>query len=205
MRYLGSQHGAALVTALMLTALSLVIAVALLTMVTTGIQTSASQKRYRSSLSAARGAVDLFTQELMPRLFQAETSVGNLEHEFSGIELHVNLDTCLRQKLTLAPGSWTGCSAAQASSDPAAAPDVTFRLAGPPAAQGFTVSTKIVDTVPGNTDRSGYDLLDAAGAVAAQDEVVRPQHVPAMYHLAVQGSRDGQTRERARLSVLYAY
>ncbi len=205
MRYLGSQHGAALVTALMLTALSLVIAVALLTMVTTGIQTSASQKRYRSSLSAARGAVDLFTQELMPRLFQVETTVGTLEREFSGIELQVNLDTCLRQKLTLAPGSWTGCSAAQASSDPAAAPDVTFRLAGLPAAQGFTVSTKIVDTVPGNTDRSGYDLLDAAGSVAAQDEVVRPQHVPAMYHLAVQGRREGQPRERARLSVLYAY
>lgn len=205
MRNLGSQNGAALVTALMLTALSLVIAVALLTMVTTGIQVSASQKRYRSSLSAARGAVDLFTQELMPRLFQAETTVGNLEREFSGIELHVNLDPCLRQKLTLSPGSWSTCSAAQASSDPAAAPDVSFRLAGSPAARGFTVTTKIVDTVPGNTDLSGYDLLDAAGAVAAQDEVVRPQHVPAMYHLAVQGSRDGQDRERARLSVLYAY
>ncbi|WP_246043762.1 pilus assembly protein PilX [Geomonas edaphica] len=192
-------------TALMLTALSLVIAVALLTMITAGTQVSASQKRYHSSLSAARGAVDLFTQELMPRLFQPETTIVDLEREFSGIELHVKLDACLRQKLTLSPGSWTACSAAQASNDPAAAPDVSFRLAGLPAARGFTVTTKIVDTVPGNTDRSGYDLLDAGGAVAAQDEVVRPQHVPAMYHLGVQGSREGQTRERARLSVLYAY
>lgn len=205
MRMLGSQNGAALVTALMLTALSLVIAVALLTMITTGIQVSASQKRYRSSLSAARGALDLFTQELMPRLFQPETTAGILEGEFSGIRLQVKLDTCLRQKLTLPPAAWTGCSAAQASSDPAAAPDVSFRLAGIPDTGGFTVSTKIVDTVPGNTDRSGYDLLDAGGAVAAQDEVVRPQHVPAMYHLAVQGSREGVARERARLSVLYAY
>lgn len=202
---LRSQKGAALVTALMLTALALVIAVALLTMITAGTQVAASQKRYHSSLSAARGAVDLFTHELMPRMFQPETTVGDLEREFSGIGLRVKLDPCLRQKLTLSPGSWTACSAAQASSDPTAAPDVSFRLAGLPAAGGFTVTTKIVDTVPGNTDQSGYDLLDAGGAVAAQDEVVRPQHVPAMYHLAVQGSREGDGRERARLSVLYAY
>jgi hypothetical protein len=206
MRILRSKQGAALITALMLTMLSLVIAMALLTMITAGTHISASQKRYRSSLTAAQGGMEFFVSEVMYRLFQNDLPASVVEAEFAGIDLKVVKDDCMKQKLTLPVTAWTSCSQARASTDPTQAPDATFRLAGEPPAKGFTVSTKILDTVPGNTDRSGLDLLDAGGAVAAQDEVIRPQHVPAMYNLSVQGMREEPgVREKARLSVLYAY
>ncbi|MBU5636140.1 pilus assembly protein PilX [Geomonas sp. Red69] len=205
MQILGCERGAALITALMLTVLSLVIALSLLTLVSTGTQVSASQKRYRSSLTAAQGGLELFTGEIMPRLFQG-VDAATLQGEYAVIDLHISGDDCLKQKLFLSSGAWNKCSAARSSADAASSPDLSFRLAGVPPAKGFSISTKIVDTVPGNTDRSGFDLLDAGGAVAAQDEVVRPQHVPVMYNLAVQGAREEPSaREKARLSVLYAY
>ncbi|WP_224981730.1 pilus assembly protein PilX [Geomonas agri] len=206
MTALESERGAALITALMLTTLALVIALALLSTIITGTQVAASQKRYRSALSSAHGGLDLFTSEILPRLFQSGYSATDFHNDFPGIDLKVTLDPCLQQKLTLARADWSACSEAQASPDPAQAPETEFRLAGDPPAKGFNVSTKIIDTVPGNTDRSGYYLLDAGGAVAAQDDVIHPQHVPAMYNIYVQGVREEpETREKARLSVLYAY
>lgn len=203
---LRSQEGAALITALMLTMLSLVIALALLTMITTGTQVSASQKRYRSSLTAAQGGVELLTRELLPRLFQGSVAVSTLEQEYSPIALQFAKNDCLNQKLDLPAQSWDKCTPTQASTDPARAPDISFRLAGAPSAKGFSISTKIVDTVPGNSDRSNNELLDVGGSVTARDEVIHPQHVPAVYALSVQGMREeGGTREKARLAVLYAY
>lgn len=201
-----SESGAALITALMLTTLALVIAMALLSTIIAGTQVAASQKRYRSALTSAHGGLDLFTSEILPRLFQSGYGNSDFQRDFPGIDLKVMLDPCLQQKLVLSRAEWSACSDAQANPDPSLAPDTTFRLAGEPPATGFNVSTKIIDTVPGNTDRSGYYQLDAGGAVAAQDDVIRPQHVPAMYNMYVQGMRGEQgTREKARLAVLYAY
>lgn len=206
MAALRSERGAALITALMLTTLSLVIAMALLTTIITGTHVAASQKRYRSSLTAAQGGVDLFTREIVPRLFQSDYGAASFEKDFPGLDLKVTPSPCLRQKLTLPVSGWTSCDQAQASPDPVRAPDVSFRLAGLTPAAGFSISTKIVDTTPGNTDHSGYYLLDAGGAVAAQDDVIRPQHAPTMYTIRVQGRREESgVQEKARLSVLYAY
>ena len=205
MGILRSQGGAALITALMLTMLSLVIALALLSTVATETQVSASQKRYRSSLTAAQGGVELWTLEIMPRLFQGDTHSA-LESDYALIDLKLPENDCLLQKLDHPTANWSKCSAAQASADPGQAPDVSFRLSGLPPARGFSVTTKIVDTVPGNSDRSGSELLDLGDSVAGKDEVIRPQHVPAMYNLSVQGMREESgVREKARLSVLYAY
>ncbi|EKD59392.1 MAG: type IV pilus assembly protein PilX, partial [uncultured bacterium] len=42
--------------------------------------------------------------------------------------------------------------------------------------------------------------------VSSRDDTVHPRHVPAMYNLSVQGVREeAGSREKARLSVLYAY
>ena len=205
MAILRSQEGAALVTALMLTMLSLVIALALLTMVTTGTQVSASQKRYRSSLSAAQGGVELLTRELMPRILKGDP-LATLSSDYSLIDLKVPQGDCLRQKLEQPKGKWNSCSAAQASGDPWQAPDISFRLSGLPSEKGFSVTTKILDTIPGNSDRSGNDLLELGDSVAGKDEAIHPQHVPAMYNLSVQGVREEEgAREKARLSVLYAF
>lgn len=205
MGILRSQKGAALITALMLTMLSLVIAIALLTMITTRTQVSASQKRYRSSLTAAKGGVELVTREIVPRLFSGDNPSA-LEQGYAPIELKLSETDCLRQKLELGRGGWTSCNQAQASPDPARAPDISFRLSGLPEQKGFLVTTKIVDTVPGNSDRSGSDLLDAGDSVAGRDEVIRPQHVPGMFNISVQGVREEEgSREKANLSVLYAF
>ena len=205
MGILRSQGGAALITALMLTMLSLVIALALLTMVTTGTQVSASQKRYRSSLTAAHGGVELLTRELMPRILKGDP-LATLSSDYSPIDLKVPQGDCLRQKLEQPKGKWNSCSAAQASGDPWQAPDISFRLSGLPSEKGFSVTTKILDTIPGNSDRSGNDLLELGDSVAGKDEAIHPQHVPAMYNLSVQGVREEEgAREKARLSVLYAF
>lgn len=205
MAILRSERGAALITALMLTMLTLVIALTLLTMITTGTKVSGSQKRYRSSLAAAQGGAELLAAEIVPRLFQAG-SLDLLEQDYALINLQLDDAACLKQKLEQPVGGWSNCSAAQASTDPAQAPDISFRLAGEPPAKGFLVTSKIVDTTPGNSDASGNDLLDPGGAVSSRDDTVRPRHVPAMYNLSVQGGREeAGSREKARLSVLYSY
>lgn len=205
MAILRSEGGAALITALMLTMLTLVIALTLLTMITAGTRVSGSQKRYRSSLAAAQGGAELLAAEIVPRLLQGGT-LAQLEEDYALIDLQLQDAGCLKQKLEQPVGGWNKCSAAQASTDPAQAPDVSFRLAGKSPAKGFLVTSKIVETIPGNSDASGSDLLDPGGAVSSRDETVRPRHVPAMYNVSVQGVREeAGSREKARLSVLYAY
>ena len=211
MRILRGSDGAALVTALMLTMLALVIAMALLYSVTTGTRISASQKRYRSSLAAAHGGGELLTREIIPRMFQLDplTAETSLVTDFSLIDLHLpGYSTgCLQQKLHSATANWTACNPAQSSADPAQSPDMTFTLKNEQASEpGFRVSTKIVDTVPGNTDTGGSELLDVGSSVSAgrDDSIIHPQHVPGMFNISVQGV-GGRSQEKARLSVLYAY
>jgi hypothetical protein len=207
MRTLQSERGAALVTALMLTMLSLVVAMTLLYMVTSGTGISASQRRYRTALASAHGGVELFTQEIVPQILSSGTSATVLQDRLSLVNLKLTEFDCLQQKLNVATAGWSESCRAKAGADPSVFPDATFRLAsGKPAEKGFTVSTKIVDSVPGNSDRSGYDYLDLGGGVASRDEVIHPRHVPAIYSIAVQGVREGaDSREKAQLSVLYAY
>jgi hypothetical protein len=207
MRILSGETGAALVTALMLTMLSLIIALTLLYTVTAGTRISASQKRYRTALAAAHGGVDLVTLEIIPRLLQFNPDTETtLENNFSLIALNLPGYGCLQQKLNFPTGSWSGCSPAQANSDPADAPDLTFTLGSSSATEpGYQVAVKIVDAVPGNSDASGgNDLLESGSAVSGRDEIIRPQHVPGMYSISVQGAGE-VSREKARLSLLYAY
>jgi hypothetical protein len=206
MRLVSSERGAALVTALLLTMLSLVMALTLLYVVSTGSRISASQRSYRTALAAAHGGVELFTQEIIPLMFSG-TSATSLQDTLSPVHLQVPEFDCLQQKLSVATAGWSQACRDKAGSDPSRFPDATFRLSsGRPSENGFTVSTKIVDSVPGNSDRGGVDYLDLGGGVAARDEVIHPRHVPGIYSIAVQGVREGGgAREKAQLSVLYAY
>jgi len=204
MRILRSTDGAALVTALMLTMLSLVIAMMLLYSVTAGTRISASQKRYRSALAAAHGGVELLSREIVPRLFQSETQTS-LQDDFSSINLQLSGYGCLQQKLKSSTTNWSSCSAAQSSSDPAQSPDMTFTLSGLPSEPSFRVTAKIVDTVPGNSDTTGVDYLDQGSSVSGREEGTRPRHVPGMFNISVQGVGGGADHEKGRLSLLYAY
>jgi Tfp pilus assembly protein PilX len=205
MRIALSEEGAALVTALMLTMLSLVIAMALLYTVTAGTRISASQKRYHSALAATHGGVELVTQEIIPALLQASPQTQTrLQNDFSPIGLNLPAYGCLQQKLSTPTANWgSACSQAQTDGDPSNAPDMAFTLGGA-SDQDYSVAIKIVDTVPGNTDTACFELLDPGSSVAGKEEVIRPQHVSAMFNIAVQGV-GGSPREKARLSLLYAY
>lgn len=205
MRIATGEDGAALVTALMLTMLCLVIAMALLSTVILGSKISASQKRYRTALSAAQGGVELLTQEIIPQLMQGETAPG-LATEFSSIYLALPQSDCLRQKLGSPSGHWSACSPRQSSDDPGEAPDLVFKLKSD-GRRAFVVSSKILESDPGNTDRNGMiDHLEQGTSVSGREEGVRPPHIPGIYNIAVQGERDGgESPEKARLSVLYAY
>lgn len=204
MKPLRSQEGIALVTALMLTLISLTVAMALLYMITQGIRSSGQLKSYRSALDASYGGSELVTKEVLPfimRGYSSSTMVSDLTGSFSAVNLQVNTtQACLQSKLTRGTANWpAGCDAAPA---PAKQPDLTLTL---PAVSGspYRVYSKIVDTSVGNSDVSGLQL-EGAG-VAEGSTVLTPQHFPYIYRVEIQGERRDNPTAQANLEVLYAY
>jgi hypothetical protein len=208
MKLLKNERGVALVTALLLTLISLAIIMALLYMITWQTQLSAAHRRYKTAIEASHGGVEIFTKQVIPYIFtnnRTATSGGSLAASFSTIGLAMGSSTCLKAKLNSPTSQWgAACSTNSMSPDPTIGPDTTFRLAGT-ANQNFKVYAKIVDTIPGNSDLSGFELLDSGAGVAGISSGVSPKHMPAMYRLEVQGEKEFNPQERAKLSVLYAY
>ena len=205
MNILRNDRGVALITALLLTMIALAIVLAAFYFISQQTQLSASGKRYKTSLEAAHGGVDVFTKELIPKLFNGYSS-SKLQTDFSNIDLIVRTDgACMTQKLNMATSAWTSCGSSSSSLDAKISPDITFNLKGMPLRPAFNVYSKIVDTVPGNSDLSGFDLLDSGSGVTGGAAGVAPKHLPAVYRIEVQGEKQNNPKEKARLSVLYAY
>lgn len=205
MKIIRNEQGVALITALLLTLISLAIVMALLYYVNTGIKLSASQKRYKSVLAASHGGAEVFTKELVPKLFDGY-STSKLINDFSGINLAIASRACLDQKLSLPTASWSSvCSNTAKTLEPKQSPDATFKLSGMAGQPGFNVFTKIVDTIPGNSDRSGFALLDSGAGVSGTNSGVAPKHVVGVYRIEVQGEKEVNPQEKANLTVLYAY
>ena len=192
------ERGFALVTALMLTLVSLAVIGALLQMLTAGIRLSGGQKRYRTATEAAYGGAEVVVADVIPQVFQGYSG-GRIVSGFLPLSLSMPSASCLRQKLTLATADWPAACGADLSAS--SLPDLAMTLPSV-SGEGFKVSAKIVDNVPGNTDTSGIDL-DGAG-VAETTSVYTPQHLPFMYRLEVAGEHPSAS-ERATVSVLYAY
>ena len=201
---LNNEKGIALVTALMLTLISLTIIMALLYMITAGTKLSGAQKRYKSSLEASQGGAEILLKDIIPtvmRNYSSSTLVTQVQNDFSAVALQVDsAQNCLQAKLTRPSSQWpAGCSN---TSNPKESPDISFNLQAT-TGNSFVVYTKIVDTVKGNTDVSGLQL-EGAG-VAESSPVLTPQHFPYIYRLEVQGERATNAKEQANISVLYAY
>ncbi|WP_306535246.1 pilus assembly protein PilX [Geobacter sp.] len=222
MKTVRNERGVALVTALMLTLISLAIVLALLYIVTQGTKVSAARKNYANSLDASYGGVEVVTKDFLPYLFaniSSSTKMSQLQSAFSGNDLQFLVsDDCLKQKLTLPVSQWTACSSqekSEALSFIKGAPDLRFSLQGLSAQPGFTVYSKIVDTSPGNSDPSSQVtdepewFITGAGAAYNPDAGgsggVKVKHVPGIYKIEVQGERSAVSEEKANLSVLYAY
>ena len=206
MRKIGNEDGIALVTALMLTLICLGMIMALMQMLLTTTRTSGSQKNYRNSLEASYGGTELITREFIPRLFtNYSTSIGPLIDAFGGtgigkIDPVVN-SASLETKLAKPTTEWGALSR---TLDPKDVPDLQFNLKGSGSAD-FKLYAKIVDTVQGNSDTTGIDYLDSGAGVAGAGAGISPKHNPALFSIEVQGERATNAKEKAQLSVLYAY
>jgi len=204
MRFVKNNKGIALITSLMLTLISLTIVMALLYMVTQSTKVSGANKRYKTALEASYGGSELFTKDILPYLMQNHgnlTFAESATSTFSAVNLQiVSTQNCLQSKLMMPSGNWpAGCSN---SSSPKQNPDMTFNLLSATASP-YTIYSKIVETMLGNSDVSGLQL-EGAG-VAEGSSGITPQHFPYLYRLELQGEQSTTSSEQANIEVLYAY
>lgn len=215
MRYLKNENGIAMITALMFTMIALAMTMGLLYMVLVKTRMSGAEKRYRSSYEASyAAATKIYPKDILPTLIKnfdnyssAATATGALETSFGNVGLDVETSAdCLKQKVTSDIASWTNCSAAQKTKDPALSPDLIFNLRSDNSTTrpGFRIYAKIVDNIPGMSDSSGLDLDSGSGVVSFDANPFVPQQ-PSLYTFQIQGEREEASREKAILEVLYAY
>lgn len=226
MELLKQEKGIALVTALMLTLITLTITMVTLYMVLQNTRLSGAQKAYKNSLDASLGGVDIMTKDAIPYLLQAtdalvgaSPSVANyykdkLTASMPGLgasSLSVSNDVCLNAKLTKRPKDWGAfCGAASTDLDPTKSPDISFVLKSSiPGGSGivpsgFKVSAKIISTTIGNSDLSGREYLNTS-ATTGVDDAGGGIGSPYIYRIEVTGERETNPKERAALTVLYAY
>ncbi|NTV49690.1 MAG: hypothetical protein HGB32_02585 [Geobacteraceae bacterium] len=207
MKFLNNDKGIALVTSLMLTLLTLTISMVMLYMVLQSTQMSGAHKRYKNSLDAAVGGVDIVTMDVLPYLisFAADPTASTL---ISRLNASMNLsastgvsDACLQAKLT--SKTWgAACGTASSNINPKDAPDMTFTLASQfVGSVGYRVYTKIISTTPGSTDISGRNLEGQSTTGAPPGDVGAPY----LYRIEVSSEKNTNPLEKANLSVLYAY
>lgn len=202
MNSIRNQQGIALVTALMFTLISLAIIMGLLYFMTQSVQVSGSHKRYKTALEASYGGADVVLKEVIPQMFQGYSS-SQLTTAFSGIGMQVDTSSaCMKLKLTTPTSQWpASCSQ---TLNPKTSPDINFKLqAQGLSSEPFSVYSKIVDTVTGNTDTSGLQL--EGSGVAESGSIITPQHFPYYYRVEVQAEKSTNAKEQANLDIQYAY
>lgn len=207
MKTLQNERGVALVTSLLLTLISLAIVLAVLYLITQGIQLSGSSKRYKNAREASYASVDVMGKEIVPLLLNGEKTT-KLKSDFASIGLDFGSVTgCLYQKLNNATSAWTTavCGANATSINPKSNYDMKFTLSGLPLQGNYTVYTQIVSTVKGNSDMSGVEKMSSGAGVAGVDSGISPMHIPSLYTIEVHGEKDTNPVENARMTILYAF
>lgn len=200
----GNNKGIALVTSLMFTLLTLTIVMALLYMVTAGIQASGQNKKYHTAIEASYGGTDIMLKDVLPlmmRNYSSATFSTDVQNSFSGVGLQVLSDSrCLQSKLVKSTADWP--SACSSTSNPKQSPDLQMTLQSV-SGNSFIVTSKIVDTIAGNSDTSGLQL--EGSGVAESSPLLTPKSIPYVYRLEVQGERQSNSTSQANIEVLYAY
>ena len=178
-----------MVFVLVLAAISLAMTLAMLIMVSRGSYVSGQQMRFRTAVEAGRGG--------MEAMFQLISNRGNVDALYTmprPTDLQAN-------KLVLPTDNWVGLNILSTSNaiDPGNVQsyDMTVVLGA------YTVYTKIVDTVEGN---SGADegLVKTAVVNAGSGEVTVVS-VPYLYTIEILSQSTTNATERSKLSVLYQY
>jgi hypothetical protein len=224
MKLLANQKGIALVTALLLTLISLTIVMYLFYMITAGVKLSGANKRYKTALEASYGATDLIIKEIIPAIFSktiAEGSSTPYATSLAGLYASSmdfypsssSSDACLMEKITKPSSKWS--AACSKTTNPKDSPDFSIKL-NSTSSDPFTVYTKIIDTICSDkrayptgkctgSDLSGYDQLDGGQGTTGGASGITVQAMPATYRIEVQGERTTNSSERSKLSILYAY
>ncbi|MEN6615666.1 MAG: antitoxin [Syntrophorhabdus sp.] len=206
----GNYRGVALVTSLMVISIAAGIFAAVMYFALTGTEISNLQRKYQSSKEASLGAIDVFTKDILPRTM----SGTNLSTAISGmavpgvmplIQANVGQDPCFKEKLSKPTAQWSA-GLCNNNPDPLVNSDIVFNLKSASAAtRPYVVNVKIIDTVKGNSDKSGMVLEIAGGVVDDRTGMVEVRHYPWLYTIVTDARPQNSTTERANIEVLYAY
>lgn len=235
MRFLYNNNGIALVTSLMFTALSLVITMTLLYMVTAGIRTSGAMKRYRTTTEAAYGGAEIVLKDILTKSLMDGSikTLSDANFKSNLVSYLGQLDTpsisdCLRMKTLNPNNKWT-TACANNSLDAKTAYDIKFNFnsaSGTP----YVVYSKIVDTmdhkmtvfenkststgmvmqqktvsIAGNSDPNSLNLEGFATTEREGGAGDKNPHVPYRYRIEIQSERQQNAAEKSKLSVQYVY
>lgn len=222
MSQLNNEKGIALITALCFTLISLGMVMMLLYIVTQGTKVTAANKRYKTTLEASYGAVDLLQKDIIPRMINF-TSATTGPASMRALTLPGIMNTaitqakadCLYQKINKTLWDATKCDAETKTNIASVSPDMTFNLKATNDSVGYNVYTKIVDTKCGGTASDpcsnsdpnsggikGLEKPVGTGGNGEQDTTVSK---PAYYRIEIRGERALNPLEKSDLSVLYAY
>ena len=201
-RIIYSESGIALALVLVISVIALAIMAALIYMLTSGTQISGMQKRYRTAQEAGLGGADITYLMLASR--------GNPNIPLTGFDMpatDVGGVDCLTEKLnnaTFNPDGtlkWDAACSNTSSINPAdlTTYDMTFQIG---AGQSYTVYSKIVNTVEGNS--GGDEGLLKGGVVSSSGEITVVS-VPYLYTLEVDTENTTNRAERSKYSILYQY
>lgn len=212
-------RGVALISALIVVSVAAGIFAAIMYYAMTGSELSGLQRKYQSSKEASLGAIDILTKDVLPRVMSgtdlsAAVTGMVIPSVLPAIQADAGKDACFRAKLSGPAGgdalavpplpAWpAGCDS---GSDATINPDVVFNLKSTSTStKPFVVSMKIVDTVTGNSDRTGTILETASGVVDDASSIIKVQHFPFLYTIMTDARPQNSTTERANIEVLYAY
>ncbi len=180
-----------MVFVLILAAISLAMTLAMLIMVSGGSYVSGQQKRFRTAVEAGRGGMEAMSQLISNR--------GN------SAPLYTMLSPATVQFKLVTPTydnnntyKWVGLDSLS-TINPAVSTSYDMQIG----LGAYTVYTKIVDTVDGN---SGADegLLKTAVVNTGSGEVTVVS-VPYLYTIEVLSQNTANPTERSKLSILYQY
>lgn len=205
--------GVALVTALIVISISAGIFAAIMYFAMTGTEISGIQRKYQSSKEASLGAIDVMTKDLLPRVIAgtdlsgAVSSMTILAGVLPAVQADSAKDACFRTKLTTVTANWGSLPGCDSNPDATVNSDIVFNLKSNTAgtSKPFVVSMKIIDTVPGNSDKSGTTLELGAGTVDNAAGMISVQHFPYLYTIMTDARPQSSTTERANIEVLYAF
>ncbi|OPY01293.1 MAG: hypothetical protein A4E60_01786 [Syntrophorhabdus sp. PtaB.Bin047] len=203
-------RGVALISALIVVSVAAGIFAAIMYYAMTGSELSGLQRKYQSSKEASLGAIDILTKDILPRVMSgtelsAAVTGMVIPSVLPAIQADAGKDACFRAKLSGVTSTWPG-GTCDSSPDATVNSDIVFNLKSTSAAtKPFVVSMKIVDTVTGNSDRTGTILETASGVVDDASSIIKIQHFPFLYTIMTDARPQNSTTERANIEVLYAY